>query len=195
MLKTFSIFAILLFYSFSAFAGVPFTLCNGDGALDEKYYDDWREKCKQTLCDPIPYKPKDFKDYLQYGDIKCSNGQYDNFINELYNCKKNCHKLKEIYNACVQENAAASCDMPYQDMQGEITGKKFVLKRRNVKEVDKWDVIQHKSSFALKLVVKPEPETEWSDYVFKETDSTNDGDIAIKDGVVVKCKIEEVCNK
>jgi len=149
MLKIFNIFTLLLFYSFSAFAGVPFTLCNGDAALDNKYYDDWKRKCKKT--------PE--KNYL----------------------------------ACIQENASASCDMPYQDMQGEITGKKFVLKRRSVKEIGKWDAIQHKPSFALKLVAKPEPETDWGDYVFKETDSTNDGDIAVKGGVVVKCAIKEVC--
>lgn len=146
MLKVFSM--LLFFYSSSAFAGVPFTLCNGDGAVDEAYYSEWKKKCD---------------------------------INPEQN-----------YLACVRENAAASCDMPYQDMQGEITGKKFVLKRRNVKEIGKWNIMKHKKSFALKLVAKPEPETDWGDYVFKEIYSTNDGDIAIKDGVVVKCKIEEV---
>lgn len=146
MIKTCSIFTILLFYSFSAFAGVPFTLCNGDAALDKKYYDDWKRICNKN--------PE--KDYL----------------------------------ACIRENASDTCDMPYQDMRAEIIGGKFILKRRNVKEIDKWDVIKHKPSFALKLIAKPEPETDWGDYVFRDIININDGDIIIKGNVVVKCKIK-----
>ena len=152
MLRIFSILTILLLYGFSAFAGVPFTLCNGDAALDKKYYDDWK-----VICNKNPEK-----NYL----------------------------------ACVRENAAETCDMPYQDMQGEVSGKKFILKKRDLSrpELGNWNVIKHKSSFALKLIAKPEPETDWGDYVFKEAVNIDNGDIIVKNGVVVQCNVQEVCN-
>ena len=151
MLRIFSILTILLLYGFSAFAGITFTLCNGDGALDKKYYDDWKSICN--------VKPE--KNYL----------------------------------ACVRENAAETCDMPYQDMQGEVIGKKFILKKRDLSKpaLGNWNVIKHKSSFALKLVAKPEPETDWGDYIFRETNSLNDGDIIVKNNIVTKCTVKEVC--
>ena len=149
MLRIFSILTILLLYGFSAFAGVPFTLCNGDATLDKKYYDGWK-----MICNKNPEK-----NYL----------------------------------ACVRENAAETCDMPYQDMRAEIIGGTFILKRRNVKEIDKWDAIKHKSSFTLKLIAKPEPETDWGDYVFRDIVNIDNGEIVIKNGVVIKCTVQEVC--
>ena len=176
MLRIFSILTILLLYGFSAFAGTPFTLCNGDGAVDKTYYNDWKERCKQLECQEE--KPTDFKSYIK-GSKKC-----DHVANNIDN---------ETYNACVRENAAETCDMPYQDMRAEIIGGTFILKRRNVKEIDKWDVIKHKSSFALKLIAKPEPETDWGDYVFRDIVNIDNGEIVIKNGVVIKCTVQEVC--